>query len=201
MKFVLILYYSQKGSVLGLARQLARGVEAAGADAMLRTVPKISAECEAVAPTVPEAGAPYVTHEDLQRCIGLAVGSPSRFGNMAAALKYFWDGTATLWQNGALVGKPATVFGASGSLHGGNEGTLLSMLPPLLHHGMLAVGLPYSEPDLLSITRGGGTPYGATHVSGSEGDPHPSGAESRLAFAQGKRLAKIALRLDEGPRV
>jgi len=191
---ILVLYYSQNGSVRALARQLARGIESQGAVAVLRTVPKVSAICEATAPEVPTEGAPYASEADLRQCIGLAVGSPSRFGNMAAALKYFWDGTIALWQNGDLVGKPATVFASSSSMHGGNEATLLSMLPPLLHHGMLIVGLPYSEVDL-HTTQTGGTPYGVTHVSGAGDEIQPDPQEARLAFAQGKRLAQIALRL------
>ena len=195
MHKILVLYYSQKGSVEALAHAIARGIDAVpGAEAVLRTVPRISAVCEATEDDVPTQGAPYATLEDLRDCAGLALGSPVRFGNMAAPMKYFWDGTIAAWLSGELSGKPAAVFTASGSLHGGNEATLLSMMLPLLHHGMLLLGLPYSHPEL-SITRTGGTPYGASHVSGANGDPTLSDDELVLARALGKRLAETAIRL------
>ena len=178
-----------------LAERIARGIESvSGVQARLRTVPRVSTVCEASESTIPDNGAPYVEACDLEECIGLALGSPVRFGNMAAPMKYFWDGTIAAWQSGTLAGKPASVFTSSASQHGGNEATLLSMTLPLLHHGMLVMGLPYSEADL-SHTETGGTPYGASHVAGSDGNPALSEAESRLAFAQGKRLANIALKL------
>ncbi len=192
---ILVLYYSQHGSVRELARHIARGVDSVpGVSARLRTVPRVSAVCETTAPAVPDEGAPYAELADLQECIGIAVGSPTRFGNMAAAMKYFWDGTASLWQNGALVGKPACVFTSSASMHGGQESTLISMMLPLLHHGMTVLGLPYTLPELTTTTSGG-TPYGASHVSGAAGSQPITEAERTLAMAQGKRLAEIALRL------
>lgn len=195
MREILVLYYSHRGSVRALAEAIARGIDSApGASARLRTVPRVSATCEAVAPAVPEQGAPYVEACDLAECAGLALGSPVRFGNMAAPMKYFWDNTVADWQNGTLAGKPACVFTSSGSQHGGNEATLLSMMLPLLHHGMLLLGLPFSEPELAHGS-GGGTPYGASHVAGANGDPRLSDEEIRLAVAQGKRLAKLALKL------
>jgi len=192
---ILVLYYSHRGSLRALAEAIARGIDSVpGASARLRTVPRVSTTCEAVAPAVPEQGAPYVEKRDLDECAGLALGSPVRFGNMAAPMKYFWDSTVADWQNGTLAGKPACVFTSSGSQHGGNEATLLSMMLPLLHHGMLLLGLPFSEPDL-AHSRSGGTPYGASHVAGANGDPRLSDEEIRLAVAQGKRLAKLALKL------
>ena len=197
MKDILILYYSQKGSTAALARQIAKGVESvAGVQARLRTVPKVSTVCEAREPAIPSRGAPYVELADLQECSGLALGSPTRFGNMAAPMKYFWDGTISTWLNGELQGKPACVFTSSGSQHGGNETTLLSMMLPLFHHGMVLLGLPYSEPEL-SHTSSGGTPYGVSHVAGHTGDPELSAAEIRLAFVQGRRLALTALQLSQ----
>ena len=195
MQDILILYYSHRGSVRAIAERIARGVESiSGMQARLRTVPKISTVCEASEALVPESGAPYVELTDLEECAGLALGSPVRFGNMAAPMKYFWDSTIAAWQNGTLVGKPACVFTASSSLHGGNETTLISMMLPLLHHGMLVTGLPYTEPDLSSTTTGG-TPYGASHISGANGSSLLSDAESRLAFTQGQRLANIVQKL------
>ncbi len=196
MSEILVLYYSHRGSVRAIAQQIARGIESTRrATARLRTVPKVSSECSASAPAVPADGAPYVEAADLAECIGLALGSPTRFGNMAAPMKYFWDGTAAEWSAGTLVGKPACVFTSTASQHGGQESTLLSMMLPLLHHGMLLVGLPYTE-TALSATRSGGTPYGASHVAGGEGNPTLSDEERRLAFAQGQRLATIALKLN-----
>ena len=178
-----------------MAERIARGIESVpGMQARLRTVPRVSTVCEASESGVPANGAPYVEACDLEQCIGLALRSPVRFGNMAAPMKYFWDGTIAAWQNGTLAGKPACVFTSSASQHGGNEATLLSMMLPLLHHGMLTLGLPYTEPDL-SSTDSGGTPYGASHVAGHNGDPLLTDAESRLAFAQGKRLANLAQKL------
>lgn len=195
MHEILVLYYSHRGSVRALAERLARGIDSVpGAQARLRTVPRVSTVCEASAPGIPDAGAPYVEISDLEECAGLALGSPVRFGNMAAPMKYFWDGTIATWQNGSLAGKPACVFTSSASQHGGNEATLLSMMLPLLHHGMLLMGLPYTEAEL-STTRSGGTPYGASHVAGGNGDPTLSEAESRLAFAQGQRLARLVVQL------
>ena len=195
MHKILVLYYSHKGSVEALANAVARGIDSVpGAEAVLRTVPRVSTVCEATEADVPDQGAPYVTLQDLSDCAGLALGSPVRFGNMAAPMKYFWDGTIAEWQNGTLAGKPACVFTSSASQHGGNEATLLSMMLPLLHHGMLLQGLPYTEPDL-NGTEKGGTPYGASHVAGHNGNPLLTDAESRLAFAQGKRLANLAQKL------
>lgn len=195
MQDILVLYYSHRGSVRALAERIVRGIASVpGTQARLRTVPRISTICEISAPNVPESGAPYVEACDLNECIGLALGSPVRFGNMAAPMKYFWDGTIAEWQNGTLAGKPACVFTSSASQHGGNESTLLSMMLPLLHHGMLLAGVPYSEPDLTSTDKGG-TPYGPSHVAGANGDSLLSDAESRLAFNQGKRLANLALKL------
>jgi NAD(P)H dehydrogenase (quinone) len=164
--YILILYYSTHGATEKMAQQLARGVEKAGLEAKLRTVAKISTECEAVSPSIPAEGAIYCTESDLRDCSGLLLGSPTRFGNMAAPLKYFLDGTRSQWLSGYLIGKPGAVFTSTGSLHGGQESTLLSMMLPLLHHGMLITGLPYSEPELMS-TQTGGTPYGASHLAGS----------------------------------
>lgn len=195
MKSVLILYYSRHGSTAKMAQHIARGVESiADTTALLRTVPDVSAVCEAVAPLVPTSGAPYVTLEELKQCHALALGSPGRFGNMAAPLKYFLEQTSGLWLSGYLVGKPAGVFTSTSSLHGGQESTLLSMMVPLLHHGMLITGLPYTEADLLS-TVSGGTPYGPTHVSGSDSNRPLSEEEKRLCFALGKRLAQLAQQL------
>ncbi len=195
MSRILIVYYSTHGGTRELARLAARGVESvAGCSAMLRTVPRVSTVCEATEPDVPDSGAPYATLDDLAACDGLLIGSPTRFGNMAAPLKYFLDGTAGLWSSGALAGKPAGVFTSSGSLHGGNEATLLSMMLPLLHHGMLLVGLPYSE-KALGETAGGGTPYGASHVGGSAGDRPVDPQEHALAMALGRRVAEVAGRL------
>ena len=196
-KEILILYYSHGGSVRQLAQLMARGVDQVGGmRARLRTVPHVSAVCEATEPAVPDKGAPYAELRDLEECAGIAVGSPTRFGNMAAPMKYFWDGTASLWMQNALVGKPAAVFTSTGSMHGGQESTLLSMLIPLMHHGMIIVGLPYSEPEL-GTTQEGGTPYGASHFAGMANDRPVSETEKRLCMALGKRLAETALKLSE----
>ncbi len=192
--YILLLYYSRHGATAEMARLLARGVEEGGMESMLRTVPEVSAACEATIPPVPQAGPPYVQLDELKNCAGLALGSPTRFGNMAAAMKYFLDGTSNLWLGGALIGKPAGVFTSASSLHGGQESTLLSMMLPLLHHGMIISGLPYSEPELLSTTTGG-TPYGASHLAGNDSKLPLSDEEKALCKAQGKRLAKLAAKL------
>ena len=195
MDEVLVLYYSRDGAVRQLAQRVARGVERVpGLRACLRTVPPVAPVTAVAAPPVPDEGAPYATHDDLLRCAGLVLGSPTRFGNMAAPVKHFLDGTGALWASGALVGKPAGVFTSSASQHGGQESTLLSMMVPLLHHGMLLVGLPYTESALAS-TRGGGTPYGASHVAGPAGDLPLSAEEATLATALGRRVAEVAARL------
>ncbi len=195
MKEILVLYYSRYGAVQQMAQFVARGIEQVdGAAARLRTVPAVSAECETVAPDIPNAGAPYAALIDLEECAGLALGSPTRFGNMAAPLKYFIDSTATLWLNGALAGKPAAVFTSTSSMHGGQETTLLSMMLPLLHHGMIIVGLPYAEPALNS-TVSGGTPYGASHLAGTTSDRPITDEEKKLCIALGRRLAETALKL------
>ena len=195
MTEILILYYSQGGAVREMAQSIARGVESVlDVKARIRTVPKVSANCEATESDVPPAGAPYVEHQDLADCAGIALGSPTRFGNMAAPLKYFLDSTTNLWLKGALIGKPAAVFTSSGSMHGGNETTLLTMMLPLMHHGMLIVGLPYSEP-ALGNTSTGGTPYGASHIGGAMDDKPLSDDEKKLCLALGKRLAETALKL------
>lgn len=196
MTEILIVYYSRNGSTANLARQIARGIEEVqGVHAVLRTVPPVSTVAEQTAPAVPETGAPYVQPEDLASCDGLILGSPTRFGNMAAPLKYFLDTTGTQWVSGTLAGKPAGVFTSTSTLHGGQESTLLSMMLPLLHHGMVIVGLPYTEPALTS-TRSGGSPYGASHVAVND-DNVPSEAEKILARALGKRVADIARKLKQ----
>jgi NAD(P)H dehydrogenase (quinone) len=198
MADVLVLYYSRGGSVAALARQIARGIESVdGMTARLRTVPPVAPSTQQASPPVPEDGAPYVTKQDLAECAGLALGSPTRFGNMAAPMKHFLDTTGAEWASGALVGKPAAVFTSTASMHGGQESTLLSMHLPLLHHGCLIVGLPFSEP-ALSSTRSGGTPYGASHVAGASGEATLSEDETALARALGRRLADIARRLGAG---
>jgi NAD(P)H dehydrogenase (quinone) len=193
MAQILVVFYSRYGSVAELARQACRGIESvAGAQAILRTVPPVSASSEAAPKAVPDEGPPYVTLEDLRRADGLMLGSPTRFGNMAAPLKYFLDGTSALWLDAALSGKPAAVFTASQSMHGGQESTLISMMLPLLHHGMYIVGLPYSERSL-NLTRSGGTPYGATHVAGLQSELTED--ERTLAQALGRRVAQLAVTL------
>ena len=196
MSEVLVLYYSRHGATEALAREVAVGVDAVpGMAARLRTVPAVSTVAEASEGAVPEAGPPYAKGRDLVECSGLVLGSPTRFGNMASAMKYFIDGTAGEWLSGALAGKPAGVFSSTSSLHGGQETTLMSMALPLLHHGMLLTGLPYSEPDL-STTRSGGTPYGATHVTFGDDNAPLTDEEARLARALGKRVAETAKKLD-----
>lgn len=194
---ILVLYYSHHGSVRELARHIARGIEQVpGISARLRTVPKVSAICEATEAAIPNDGAPYVEARDLEECIGLAMGSPTRFGNMAAPMKYFLDSTSAAWLKGTLAGKPAAVFTSTTTMHGGQESTLLSMMLPLLHHGMLILGIPYTEP-ALSTTREGGTPYGASHVSGGAGTTAASEHERQLAVALGRRLAETAAKLTQ----
>ncbi len=196
--YILVLYYSRNGTVAEMAQQVVRGIEqTTGIEARLRTVPAVSAECEQISDDIPADGPLYCMQEDVQHCAGLILGSPTRFGNMAAPMKYFIDSTSNLWLSGAMIGKPAAVFSASASLHGGQESTLLSMMLPLLHHGMLLLGLPYSEPGLHQTT-GGGTPYGATRVSGQNGDRAFDEHETALCQALGKRVATTALTLQQG---
>lgn len=193
--YVLVLYYSRHGATAEMAQRIARGInEVEGIEARLRTVPAISTLCETVADTIPEDGALYCSEDDLRHCAGLALGSPTRFGNMAAALKYFIDSTSGLWLSGALINKPASVFSSTSSMHGGQETTLLSMMLPLLHHGMLISGVPYSETALFS-TEKGGTPYGATHVAGNDSNEPLSEDELTICHSQGKRMANLALAL------
>lgn len=195
MKQVLVLYYSRSGATFDMAKLIARGAEAInGVEALLRTVPEVSEICEATEPKVPEKGAPYVSLDELKRCDALALGSPTRFGNMAAPLKYFLEKTSGHWLSGSLVGKPAGVFTSTSSLHGGQETTLLSMMIPLLHHGMLVTGLPYTESELLTTTTGG-TPYGPSHLAGANSDQPLSDDEKALCLALGKRLANLAVTL------
>lgn len=195
MNEILVLYYSRQGSTAALARQVCRGVETVvGMQARLRTVAPVTATTERLDPSVPDEGPPYATHDDLVQCCGLVLGSPTRFGNMAAPVKFFLDGTSALWLSGALVGKPAGVFTSTQTLHGGQESTLLSMMIPLLHHGMYLVGLPYSERGLTD-TRSGGTPYGASHVAVLSGHGELSDTERELARALGARVAGLSSRL------
>jgi len=196
MKYILVLYYSGHGSTSEMARQIAHGIEQQnGIEARIRTVPPVSAICESTGNSIPDSGAPYATLNDLRKCSGLALGSPSHFGNMAAPLKYFIDSTSSLWLSGELTGKPAAVFTSAASLHGGHETTLISMMHPLLHHGMIILGLPYSEVTLLH-TKTGGTPYGPSHYSGTENNPSLSKDEQSLCQSLGKRLANTAIKLD-----
>ncbi|MGC3874408.1 NAD(P)H:quinone oxidoreductase [Halomonas sp. GXIMD04776] len=193
--YILVLYYSRSGATRTLAEQMVAGIETvAGIDARLRTVPPVSSTCEAVDPDIPAEGAVYATLDDLRHCAGLALGSPTRFGNMAAPLKYYLDSTSELWINGALIDKPATAFTSTGSLHGGQEATLLTMLVPLLHQGMVYAGVPYSESGLMETTSGG-TPYGTSHVAGAASDRSVDDTERTLAHAQGKRVARLAMAL------
>jgi len=195
MTKILVLYYSRYGSVKQMAQYIARGVESvAGVEARIRTVPAVSPNTEATESAIPDSGALYVTLDDLTECDGLALGSPTRFGNMAAPMKYFLDTTSSLWLSGKLVNKPAAVFSSTGSLHGGQEMTLMSMMIPLFHLGYIMLGIPYTETDL-NTTQSGGTPYGATHWSGSDGKNPITEEEQRLCFAMGKRLATIAQKL------
>ena len=195
MAEILVLFYSRKGSTAELARQVCRGVESVpGARARLRTVPQVTTVIEQPQPAVPSEGPPFVTHDDLRECDGLVMGSPTRFGNMAAPLKYFLDGTSALWASGALAGKPAGVFTSTQTMHGGQETTLMSMMMPLIHHGMYIVGLPYTEP-ALTHTRSGGSPYGASHVAGLSPQGKLTDDERLLASLLGKRVAELAVRL------
>lgn len=195
---ILVLYYSRYGSVKQMAHYIARGIESIpGMEARIRTVPPVSTTTEAVEPSIPESGALYVTLNDLQECSALALGSPTRFGNMAAPMKYFIDQTSGLWLSGKLVNKPATVFTSTSSLHGGQETTLLSMMLPLFHLGYMLIGIPFTETDL-THTQSGGTPYGASHHAGATGKNPITEEEQRLCFAQGKRLAEITAKLVQG---
>ena len=192
---ILVIYYSRNGATRQLAELIAEGIESVpGATARIRTVPSVSATSEATEPEIPASGPPYVEQKDLEECVGLALGSPTRFGNMASAMKYFLDNTTSQWLSGTLIGKPASVFTSTGSMHGGQESTLLSMMVPLMHHGMVIVGLPYSNPELMN-TQTGGSPYGVTHYAKTDGSAPISADEKKLAIAQGKRLAEIALKL------
>ena len=192
---ILVVYYSRQGSTAQLARQVCRGVESiAGARARLRSVPPVSAENERPHKMVPDEGAPWVSLDDLRACDGLALGSPTRFGNMAAPMKHFLDQTSSLWLDGSLAGKPAAVFTSTQTMHGGQESTLLSMLLPLLHHGMVCIGIPFTEP-LVSTTRSGGTPYGASHVVSAADGVDLTEDEGKLAQALGRRIATLALKL------
>jgi NAD(P)H dehydrogenase (quinone) len=192
---ILVLYYSVGGSVRRMAELIAEGIERVpGAAARLRTVPRVSTNIANVNAAIPQSGPPYCELGDLEECAGLALGSPTRFGNMAAPLKHFLDGTGLLWQRGTLAGKPACVFTSTASLHGGQETTLLSMMLPLLHHGMLVIGLPYTQAEL-NATRAGGTPYGASHFAGLADDQPVSDDERTLCIAQGRRLAELSLKL------
>ncbi len=195
MSDILVLYYSRGGSVAKLARHIARGIgEIDGMAARLRTVPSVAATTTAAAAPVPEEGAPYVEHRDLSECSGLLLGSPTRFGNMAAPMKHFLDGLGAQWASGTLVGKPAGVFTSTSTMHGGQESTLLTMMVPLLHHGCVIAGIPFTEA-ALNTTRSGGTPYGASHVAGLKDDPQPSDEEAQLARALGRRIAQLAAKL------
>jgi NAD(P)H dehydrogenase (quinone) len=192
---ILVLYYSRHGSTRQMAELIAQGIDSiAGCEARLRTVPAVSTVIEAVEDDIPKEGPPYVELRDLVECDGLALGSPTRFGNMASAMKYFWDGTSAQWLSGALVGKPACVFTSTGSLHGGQESTLISMMLPLLHHGMMLLGLPYTESELMT-TSSGGSPYGASHWAGVNGNQPISDESRKLTIALGRRLADTAQRL------
>lgn len=193
--YILVLYYSRHGATQAMAQQVARGVESiSGIKARLRTVPAVSTVCEAVEDSIPKDGALYCTEDDLRHCAGLALGSPTRFGNMAAAMKYFLDGTTNLWLSGSLINKPAGVFTSTSTMHGGQESTLLSMMLPLMHQGMVIVGVPYSE-SALSTTQSGGTPYGPSHVAGTQNQLSISDDEKTLCQALGKRIATLALQL------
>tara|TARA_R110000868_G_scaffold8205_7_gene42756 strand:+ start:68630 stop:69220 length:591 start_codon:yes stop_codon:yes gene_type:complete len=196
MPYILVLYYSRHGAVKNMAEKIAAGIESVdGIEARIRTVPAVSTTTEATSPAVPDAGAPYATADDLANCAGLAMGSPTRFGNMAAAMKYFLDGTVETWLNGDLIDKPACVFTSTATMHGGQESTLLSMMNPLLHQGMVLLGIPYSEAKL-NTTKTGGSPYGATHVTFGNNDTALSEDEIELCKSLGKRLAKTALKLN-----
>ncbi|OGT73496.1 MAG: NAD(P)H:quinone oxidoreductase, type IV [Gammaproteobacteria bacterium RIFCSPLOWO2_12_47_11] len=198
MTEILVLYYSRYGNVAKMAQQISHGIESVtGCKARIRTVPPVSTVCESTADNIPESGPPFATYQDLEECAGLALGSPTRFGNMAAPLKYFLDGTSDIWFSGKLIGKPAAVFTSTASLHGGQETTLLSMMLPLLHHGMIIVGVPYSVPELLT-TSSGGTPYGPSHTAGQNADVDLTAEEKQICIALGKRLAETVLDLERG---
>ncbi|WP_396586633.1 NAD(P)H:quinone oxidoreductase [Bermanella sp. R86510] len=192
--YVLVLYYSHGGSIANMAEHISRGIEATGMECRLRTVPSVSPDTQSSQPDIPEDGPLYCTQSDLENCHGLILGSPVRFGNMAAAIKYFLDGTSNLWLTGKLVNKPAAVFTSSSSLHGGQESTLLSMMLPLLHHGMVIAGVPYTESALMN-TQTGGTPYGVSHYAGAQNSTTLSAEEKQLCTAQGKRIALLAKQL------
>jgi NAD(P)H dehydrogenase (quinone) len=192
--YVLVLYYSRHGSTREMARQIARGIEQSGLEARIRTVPEVSSVCESTAPSIPDDGDLYCTLDDLKGCAGLALGSPTRFGNMAAPLKFFLDSTSSLWMSGDLIGKPASVFTSTSSLHGGQEATLHTMMLPLLHHGMVISGIPYSESALFN-TQHGGTPYGASHVAGDTRSGQLDEHELALCIAVGSRLAQLSKKL------
>jgi NAD(P)H dehydrogenase (quinone) len=192
--YILVLYYSVNGATEKMAQYIANGIEQEGIEARVRTVPKVSAECEAVADSIPAKGALYCSLDDLKNCSGLVLGSPTRFGNMAAAMKYFWDSTSSQWLNGDLIDKPAGVFTSTGSLHGGQESTLITMMLPLMHHGMMIMGLPYSHSELTTTTTGG-TPYGASHLAGHDGGNAISEDEQALCEVLGRRIAATALKL------
>jgi len=195
--YILVLYYSRYGATANMAQLIARGVESVHQlQARIRTVPAVSTTCEAIENDIPQQGPPYVTLEDLSECCGLILGSPTRFGNMAAPLKYFLDGTSALWLSGSLAAKPAAVFTSTASMHGGQETTLLSMMLPLMHHGMLLMGLPYTEAELIH-TKTGGTPYGPSHLASLDHNEPISGDEKKLCTALGKRVAQVALKLNE----
>jgi len=192
---ILVLYYSRFGATSQMAHLIARGIEQVSqCEAIIRTVPKVSPNTESTEPDIPESGPPYASLEDLKNCDGLALGSPTRFGNMAAPMKYFLDGTSSLWLSGGLAGKPAAVFTSTASMHGGQETTLLSMMLPLMHQGMLMVGIPYTEPELIN-TKSGGTPYGASHTAGSDSNQSLTEDEMQLCQSLGKRLAEVAKKL------
>lgn len=198
MPEILVLYYSRYGNVAKMAQQVCHGIETVkGCTARLRTVPPVSTTCEATEKDIPESGPPYATARDLEECAGLALGSPTRFGNMAAPLKYFLDGTGDLWFTGKLIGKPAAVFTSTASLHGGQETTLLSMMLPLLHHGMIIIGVPYSVPELAATTSGG-TPYGPSHTAGPDANIDLTREEKQICIALGKRLAETTMELVRG---
>jgi NAD(P)H dehydrogenase (quinone) len=197
MQTILVLYYSRSGHVRSMAEHVARGIESvAGCQSLLRTVPAISTVCEAVEDVIPEHGHLYVTQDELKNCAGLVLGSPTRFGNMAAPLKYFIDSTSDVWLSGSLIGKPAAVFTSTGSLHGGQESTLLSMMLPLFHHGMIIMGLPYDNETLMKTTDGG-TPYGASHLAGSQNEHALSETEAQLCRALGQRVAQTSSQLTQ----
>ncbi len=198
MAEILVLYYSRSGNVASMAEVICQGIESvSGCTAKLRTVPPVSTVCEGTEDSIPESGPPYATGTDLEECDGLALGSPTRFGNMAAPMKYFLDSTGDLWLSGKLVGKPAAVFTSTSSMHGGQETTLLSMMLPLLHHGMILLGIPYSVPEL-TTTSAGGTPYGPSHTAGPDSNRPLSGEEKRICLALGKRLAETTQQLIAG---